>query len=298
MVGLTGGVRSGAARVAGIYLVVSIVWIVLTDIGVLGFVLDPAALTGLQTAKGIFFVTASAGLLYVLVSREQRRLAETNQDLELTLRHASVLHRLLRHNLRNSCDVIMNNVALLRDDRAETEAAYSRIERQTATLVDIAEKSRHLRDLVLADDPEPRPIDLVPVVHHHADGVQEDFPEAVVTVDAPESATALAHPRIGIGIDEVVRNAIIHADRADPTVAITVTTGDERVAIEVADDGPGLPSMELSALEGSFEEPLEHSRGIGLWLVQFLIAKSDASLSTRPNDPTGTIVRMTFEREP
>lgn len=114
---LTSAINVGAARVASIYLVVAMILIVLTDLGALSVVFDPIALTSVQTAKGLVFVAASAGLLYVLITREQRRLAAANEDLELTLRHASVLHRLFRHNVRNSCDVILNNVALLRRNR-------------------------------------------------------------------------------------------------------------------------------------------------------------------------------------
>ena len=293
---LASDIRTGAARVAGIYLVLAVAWIVLTDLGVLQIVFDPIALTSVQTVKGLLFVTTSAVLLYVLIAREQRRLAETNEELQLTLKHASVLHRLLRHNLRNSCDVILNNVGLLRNERGDEEAAYRRIERQTDALVDIAEKSRHLRDLVLEDEMGLTDVNLERIVRARVVAVSSEFPAVDVDVEAAAGSRAIAHPRIGIAIEELLRNAITHAEEARPAVTITITTGGDTVALAVADEGPGLPEMELAVLDGTFEEPLEHSRGIGLWLVQFLVAKSDATLETRANDPAGTVVTMTFER--
>jgi len=298
MADLRGEINVGAARVAGIYLVLAITWIVLTDLGALQIVFDRVTLTSVQTAKGIVFVTASAGLLYVLIAREQRRLESTNEELELALRHASVLHRLLRHNLRNSCDVIMNNVALLRRDRGDEDDAYDRIDRQTASLVDIAEKSRHLRELVLSDDPERQSIDLARVVRNRASRVRADFPAADVDVETPEGATAVAHPRIGVGIDEVLRNGIVHSGRDHPTVRATVTVDDDAVEVTIEDDGPGLPDHEVTSLSDSYEEPLEHSRGIGLWLVQFLLEKSGGTIETEPANPGGTVVRMGFDRVP
>lgn len=293
---LAGGVNASAARIAGIYLVLAVGWIVLTDLGALGMVLDPLALTGVQTAKGLFFVAGSAGLLYVLIAREQRRLSAANRELELTLRHASVLHRLLRHNLRNSCDVILNNVALLRRRRGNPTAAYDRIQRQADALVDIAEKSRHLRDLVLEDDQRMETVDLATVGRERAADVRRDFPKATVVDDLPAEATARAHPRVGIAVDELLRNAIVHAERADVRVEITGAVEGDVVTLTVADDGPGLPEMELSALEGLFEEPMEHSRGIGLWLVQFLVAKSEGDLETTVREDGGTVIQLRFQR--
>ena len=298
MADLRGEIHVGAARVAGIYLVLAITWIILTDLGALQFVFDRVTLTSVQTAKGVVFVTASAGLLYVLIAREQRRLESTNEELELTLRHASVLHRLLRHNLRNSCDVIMNNVALLRRNRVDEDEAYDRIDRQTTTLVDIAEKSRHLRELVLSDDPERQSIDLARVVRNRAARVRADFPGAEIDVETPEEAMAVAHPRIGVGIDEILRNGVVHSGRDDPTVRATVAVEDDAVEVTIEDDGPGLPEHEVTSLSDTYEEPLEHSRGIGLWLVQFLLEKSGGTIETEPANPGGTVVRMEFDRAP
>ena len=296
MNGLRARLNKSAARVAGIYLLAAVVWIVLTDLGALQVVLDPIALTSLQTAKGLMFVTVSAGLLYVLIAREHRRLSNTNEELELALRHASVLHRLLRHNLRNSCDVVLNNVELLRANKTDETAAYDRIERQAEALSAIAEKSRHLRDLVLAEEPSVCNLDLGVVVSDQVATVRDEFQAGDISVEISSHSEALAHPRIGIGIEELLRNAIIHGNPAETSVAVSVFETDDTVTVQVEDGGPGLPPMERAVLEGSTEEPLEHSRGIGLWLVQFLVARSDGSVSTSDREPTGSTIRLQFQR--
>lgn len=159
---------------------------------------------------------------------------------------------------------------------------------------------------MLEPDVEQRQIDITAICREQAASIRPEFPNATVNTPLPAEATALAHPRIGIAIEELLRNAIVHADEPDLTVSITGIVDEETVTIEVADDGPGLPEMELTALEGLFEEPLEHSRGIGLWLVQFLVAKSNGKLDTGGStvtddqalaDGSGAVVRMTFDRE-
>jgi PAS domain S-box-containing protein len=65
-----------AWRLAGIYLAVAGAWILFSDRLLLWLVRDPARLTGLQTAKGWFFVGCTALLLAWLVRRNLRRESE------------------------------------------------------------------------------------------------------------------------------------------------------------------------------------------------------------------------------
>lgn len=64
-----------------IYLVVSGLWIWLSDRALHQFVSDPETLDLLQSAKGMLFVLATGVLLYLLIDREMRRLAQANRML-------------------------------------------------------------------------------------------------------------------------------------------------------------------------------------------------------------------------
>ena len=50
-------------RVAGVYLAVGVLWILLSDRLLAYMVSDPATISTLQTLKGWIFVAASAGLI-------------------------------------------------------------------------------------------------------------------------------------------------------------------------------------------------------------------------------------------
>ncbi|MDZ7800947.1 MAG: HD domain-containing phosphohydrolase [Trueperaceae bacterium] len=65
--------RFGAARIALIYAGIAAVWILASDWVALALLGDAAQLTGVQTAKGLAFVGASAALIYALIRREQNR---------------------------------------------------------------------------------------------------------------------------------------------------------------------------------------------------------------------------------
>ena len=58
-----------AVKIAGLYLLFSALWILLSDRVVNSIVPDAEAMSWLQTAKGLAFVLASAALLYVLTKR-------------------------------------------------------------------------------------------------------------------------------------------------------------------------------------------------------------------------------------
>lgn len=74
-----------AAKVAGIYLMVSVLWILVTDHLLYEIPAFKGFLEQVSTAKGIFFVLASAGLIFVLVRQATRRLTHANRELSASL---------------------------------------------------------------------------------------------------------------------------------------------------------------------------------------------------------------------
>jgi PAS domain S-box-containing protein len=74
-------VRTSALRAGSIYLLVGILWIVLSDRVLATVAQDIALLSEFQTLKGWLFVAASAVLIWWLVRREVRRVQESEAQL-------------------------------------------------------------------------------------------------------------------------------------------------------------------------------------------------------------------------
>ena len=289
MDGSTGDRVWGARRITALYLVLGVGWIVVSDFLVTWARLGSQTVLTAQLAKGSLFVAGSAAVLYTLVGREQRALEATNTELAQSLRHVSVLHRVLRHNLRNSCDVIQNNAAFLADGTADDDALV-RIDRQARQLGAIAEKSRHLRDVML-DDADEVVLSVASVVDEAVESLDGHVP--TVTREIDTALSVRVHPRFVVAVGELLRNAVKHHDEASPTVAVSAAEDGDWTAITISDDGPGLPEHEHTALAGSHEEPLRHSRGIGLWLVRFLVEASDGTLAVDSSpDGTDVVIRV------
>jgi signal transduction histidine kinase len=122
------------------------------------------------------------------------------------------------------------------------------------------------------------------------------YPDATVSVvDSDGDAWVPEGDLLTVVLDELARNALAHADGSDPSVSFEVTADDETVSIAVADDGPGLPPVERRLLTQSFEEtPTEHSSGLGLWLVKWLVRWADGEIDVTVDD--GTVVTVTVPR--
>jgi signal transduction histidine kinase len=95
------------------------------------------------------------------------------------------------------------------------------------------------------------------------------------TIDGAEQCPVEAVPKLDIAIENLVENAVEHNDATRPRVSVEVTNGD-RPTLVVSDNGPGIPEQEIAALEGERETSLEHGSGIGLWLVKWIVDRSNA----------------------
>jgi len=95
--------------IAAIYLAISVLWIVFSDQFVVALGLDSEQITGLQTIKGLGFITASAVLIFFLVRWPIKRLTKSNRQLagmQETLEERERYYRSLIHSIHEDILVI------------------------------------------------------------------------------------------------------------------------------------------------------------------------------------------------
>ena len=206
-----------------------------------------------------------------------------------------MLSRVLRHNVRNRMTVVDGNadfVAASIDDAGLEE----RLDTISEAAMDLVELSDHARDAerLMRDRQRSRTrTDLGAVVADAVDAVDADTGRLRTDLAAPEPA--LTVEGVEAAVHELLTNALEHAP--DPTVRVTVGTRDGHPAVTVADDGPGIPEHERHALTTESETDLDHSTGIGLWLVNWLTTASGGTViyETDP-DLGGAAVTLQFPR--
>ncbi|WP_336002761.1 sensor histidine kinase [Halorientalis halophila] len=274
-----------------VYVAVGGAWIAISDRLLVTFLSPGPVFDAVMTAKGWLFVAFSGVLLYAMLSYREREVRGARTQLERSRTQLSILHRVLRHNLRNHCTVVRSSTDLLEGEAVDDEV-LARIERTTDDLVALSEKSRQLKAMLETDD-EPRTVDLAADVRDLVADYEAAYPEVTFETDLPDAAPADVADRFDVVLAELVRNAIAHHDATAPTVSITIATdpGGE-IRLDVADDGPGIPEMERGVLEDGTEEPLYHSQGLGLWIVRVFVQQSGGTVDVVDNEPRGTIVRL------
>ncbi|ELY48243.1 sensor histidine kinase [Natronorubrum sulfidifaciens] len=202
-----------------------------------------------------------------------------------------VLNRILRHNLRNTLNIIAGRATDLESklDGDDRESARE-IQLVTTELLELADRARMTEDLL---DPVGEPVpqtDLAAVVRDRVAEftTEDDGTNADISVTAPAHAIAACGPEVEAAVDELLANAASHAG-PEPTVAVTVETTTDHVRIRIHDDGPGIPDDEAAIITGTRSiSQVTHTGGIGLWLVDWIVRRYDGRLLIPSTDSGAT----------
>lgn len=286
-------------QLTGIYLVLGLLALYFSDVLLVRMVEDPAALSQLQAVKGGLEVVLTGGLIFVLARRSRRSLRQKNERLERQREELQVLHRVLRHNLRNDVNLVHGNAASLAqvvdDPRHRTWCEE---------IMDVAERIVHYTEQTqkinrVTEDDATRAVDLAAVASRVVDNHPELTAAVSVELSVPETAIVRAHPLVEVALHELVTNAVRHNDSDDPMVALTIDSpgGPSHLTeLVVADNGPGISDDVRRTVQHRGETQLGHLDGLGLWLVSWVVTLSNGQLSIEDRSPNGARVRIRLPR--
>jgi PAS domain S-box-containing protein len=215
-------------------------------------------------------------------------------------RHVQVLHRIMRHNLRNDLTKLRGYVDLLVSD-TQTDTR----EQRAATLRDIldkwermANKTQELQNILTSESALASHQSAQQIVENIQAKKEDEHTSANITITANQNIESRIPSDLEKAISELVENAIIANDTEHPSVQISVSQADERWAeVCVSDTGPGLPDMEKNLLETGEETPLSHGQGLGLWMVRALVTRVGGSISVETSDD-GSEIRLEVPTRP
>jgi PAS domain S-box-containing protein len=210
-----------------------------------------------------------------------------------------VLARVLRHDIRNKLNSIKGYTDSLVDSldgRDETMAES--IEHAATDLFETSEKV-HRVERSVAGDATPRPINIVALSEDVVESLQDRYPACEFSV-SPEGGTWVrGTDALKLALEEVFENGAEHNDAPEPSVTVTTVESldGQYVEVRVADNGPGIPPAEYELLTGEQERSqTNHTSGLGLWAVNWIVTQAGGSLEFAPNSPRGSIVRIRLPR--
>jgi PAS domain S-box-containing protein len=218
---------------------------------------------------------------------------------QLREQRISVLNRILRHNLKNAVSVISGNAdLLLRElEDAECRRYVNTIDDQAQTLAALSETAQSVTKALKNTRPPVHPISVDNILSQIIDSIGDEYSTADIRIDNQTLSTILVDASIKPALEELLTNALKHNDQPCPTVKISVRQGsdDKHVSIAVSDDGPGIPELDRRTISRDIpEEPLQHSSGMGLWLVKWLTTALGGTMDITDNDPRGSTVILTL----
>ncbi|MFC7173498.1 ATP-binding protein [Haloplanus litoreus] len=188
---------------------------------------------------------------------------------------ATVLHRVLRHNLRNEISVIRGYTKLMAkqlDNDSIGETVLTHID----GLIELSQKARELEEVITTSS-ERQSTEIGTLIEDIAEEITQEYPAASITVEYDNEIQGDVLQNFDRAIEELIENAVKHSGD-NPHVTVAIRTVPNGIEIHIEDNGPGLPDHEAEVLTSGVETPLTHGSGLGLWLVYWIVSSHDGSI--------------------
>lgn len=252
-------------------------------------------LLGHHAFKLSFLLTFAASLGAAVGSRASLYAVKADEQLTEAQELATLLSindRVLRHNIRNELSVAIGYLEGIgeTDDRAEVSERAEIVRTHLAELVETSDRTRRIASIWRTEALQA--FDLVTVVEDRVAQLTAETPGVTIRTETPDDCVVQTHPALPVAIEEALRNAVEHNDD-DVTITVRVRRHeDDATSVVIADTGRGIPQVERRALRNAEETPLEHTEGLGLWLMYWAVTRSGGTAEFADNDPQGTVVRI------
>lgn len=202
--------------------------------------------------------------------------------------HIKILHRVYRHNLRNSINAISGWNQLIKDEltdhnipdeaRKNIEKAVDNINERTEELSNISSEASELRNLLYTDS-EFNTKNLETII---TECVFETIPEYTnpnITVSIPSDIEIYCSNRFSLAITNIIDNAFRHNDSDVEVTIEVVNVTPNKVVLSLRDTGSKIPPSEAQIIrDGADIEQLNHGSGLGLWIIRWVLSNHNASL--------------------
>lgn len=246
----------------------------------------------------------AAYLAVWLLYRRGRRLEEQAAEAE-RMAYIGTLASGLAHEIRNPLNSLRLNMQMLEEDLGQ--AVRSGMDRKILSITrsEIARLERLATDFLTYARPRPLDRQAVPAVELLETARQVlsgDITAQGVAVEVVDHSDG-AEVRVDRGqmkqlLLNLLHNAITAAAEGGGTVRLEARLVDGTVALEVTDDGPGIPRPEQAKIFDLFYSTRKGGTGLGLAIVRRIAQAHGADLSVVSSPGSGTTVSIKLPLEP
>lgn len=242
-------------------------------------------------------VGAAAGVLIGL-NRSQasrnRRLMGEKDDREETL---IFLLRLLDHDIQNHLTAISGYADTI--DRAAIDSRRDPVAGIQTRTGDI-ERLLETANVVLESETDPQGferMDLSTILREQVSVLRTSNPRVDIEANIDPGLYVDANQFLGEIFYNLLDNAVVHNRTRDLNIVVSATATGDRVLVEIADDGSGIPERIRSEIfDPGVRADGSEGDGIGLYLVRKLVTSYGGQIAVRDGRPTGTRFRLAFPK--
>ncbi len=211
----------------------------------------------------------------------------------------AVMNRLLRHNLRNKLSTVQ-----LRAELIEATTSDEQIRESARAIIDVsnelgsaAEKARTFEQM-RSDGTERDWISVETLIGTLKERFAERYPEATIDDVVDPTVVIETNPALlELALSNLIENGIQHATTEAKHVRIAVTERETELVITVEDSAPKIPDHELDPIHQGEESALQHSSGIGLWIVHWCVQALNAEISFGYDDGNHVTLQLPVTSE-
>jgi len=223
-------------------------------------------------------------------------------DREIRRQRLEVLNRIMRHNLRNQVSVIEAHTEVVAEE-LDDDDLQSHLEttiESADSLAALGGKVKRIEEL-LGGDRDRSAIDLAGCVEETVAGIADAWPTATISLDGVTPVTILAdRAAVAFIIETTVETMLEGADRADPTVELSITVDhDDRYPLDIQFESTSqaLSQRDIDVIRDGSETALKHGSGVSLWVVNWAVTDLGGNLDFEQRAAGGTVVRIELPGE-
>lgn len=251
--------------------------------------------TGLELLPRFRRLGTAADSPVLILLEDAARIREQAQQIKL-----AALGRLsasIAHEIRNPLSAITHAGQLL----AESPA----LEAQDRKLIDIVQRHGARINTIVKDvldlsrgAAHPQVFRLMPWLAEMCAQYREAHPDRWLQAEGDAALLIRFDPHhLQQVLFNLFDNAWLHGSRAGQPPSVRLLARPlyfQGGALEVSDDGPGVPAAEAEQLFEPFYTTLAQGTGLGLYLARELCAYNQAKLGYQPGERGGSVFRITF----
>lgn len=203
--------------------------------------------------------------------------------------------RFIRHNIRNDLTVVRGRIAAHTDQSTSiTHTGDDNVQmaiQKCDKVINQTEKANKINKIL--DYNENKVLNLTETVEQAVQDIKLEYHNIKIRNNIKNEYIVIANPYVKDAIHEAIENSKIHGKSIKTTVDISIIKRENKISLFIEDNSGGIQENEIKPIQNEKFTDLEHGGGVGLWLMKWIIHKSEGEISFhRTND--GTKVQMDF----